>query len=287
MVINKLKLNVMTQTIDLNSKGWCDLVFANKNQAYGAYVIRKTSSKRHLMSLGIVILLVTTFSGLPVMIKKLFPTEISQVDSTEKGKIILVDYLPEEKKTIELVKPAEPVLSVKPAIKFPPPVIKPDPEVLEVDEIPTQGLLSSTNAVISTKTTEGDPNGTVDPEKVNPNAIMGTVNPPIEFAEQMPQFIGEDKEIGDKELIRYLGKNIKYPIPAIERGIQGTVVLRFVVDKDGSIKDITILRSLDPHCDKEAIRIIKSTSNNWIPGEQNGNKVAVYFTLPIKFQLNS
>ena len=275
----------MTRTIDLTSKEWLDLIFANKNQIYVAYEIRKTSSQRHLMSLGIVILLGAVLSALPMAIKKLLPAETSTSDAT-KGIVTLTEYdlLKKDKEIIEIIKPVAPPPELKATIKFTPPVIKPNSEVSEADEIPSQVLLSEASATISIITNPGVEGGTFDPADFD--KIVGGNNPtdtgnPILIAEEMPQFVG-----GDKELMSYLSKNIKYPIIAQETGVQGTVTLRFVVGKDGNIKDVTILRSLDPSCDKEAVRVVKSMPQ-WIPGKQNGIPVAVYYTIPVKFKLNN
>ena len=81
-----------------------------------------------------------------------------------------------------------------------------------------------------------------------------------------------------------LSKNIKYPVIAQENGIQGKVILGFVVTKSGAISDVTVLRSLDPSCDKEAIRVVKLLPK-WIPGKQNGENVNVRYTLPVVFRL--
>jgi TonB family protein len=86
--------------------------------------------------------------------------------------------------------------------------------------------------------------------------------------------------------MNFIGRNIRYPIIAQENGIQGRVIVRFVVSSTGKVSDVQVLRSLDPSCDKEAVRVIKMLPE-WIPGEQNGEKVAVYYTLPISFKLKS
>ena len=100
-----------------------------------------------------------------------------------------------------------------------------------------------------------------------------------EAVEQMPGFPG-----GDAELMKYIRDNLKYPVIAQEMGIQGRVILRFVVSKTGEVGDIKVLRSVDPNLDKEAIRVVQSMPR-WIPGKQNGNAVPVYFTLPVSFKL--
>ncbi len=97
-------------------------------------------------------------------------------------------------------------------------------------------------------------------------------------AEQMPQFPG-----GETEMMSFLSQNIKYPEEAQKQGIQGAVILRFIIGKNGEVSDVTVLRSLDPSCDKEAIRVVKSMK--WIPGKQNGNPVNVYYNMPVRFRL--
>ena len=214
-----------------------------------------------------------------------FLSPVISADSTPKGNIILAEYdLPEKDNDIqELVKQVPPPPDLKATIKLTPPVIKADSEVSKADEMLTQEELSNANAAISIITNPGVEGGTVDPADLVDNTIITykTTNEVVEFAEQMPQFVG-----GDKELMSYLSKNIKYPVIAQETGVQGTVTLRFVVGKDGNIKDVTILRSLDPSCDKEAVRVVKSMPQ-WIPGKQNGIPVAVYYTIPVKFKLNN
>lgn len=97
--------------------------------------------------------------------------------------------------------------------------------------------------------------------------------------EEMPSFPG-----GMKALMQYLGKNIKYPTISQENGVQGRVVLQFVVNKDGSIVDIKVARGVDPYLDKEAIRVVKSMPK-WKPGKQRGKSVRVRYTLPVLFKL--
>lgn len=97
--------------------------------------------------------------------------------------------------------------------------------------------------------------------------------------EKMPEFPG-----GQEALNRYLVRNIKYPLLAQENGIQGRVVCQFVVNSDGSIVDIAVVRGVEESLDKEAIRVIKSMPK-WTPGRQGGKSVRVKYTLPIRFQL--
>ena len=102
---------------------------------------------------------------------------------------------------------------------------------------------------------------------------------PYTMVQQMPQFPG-----GTQELMAYIAKHLKYPEIAQENGVEGRGFIRFVVSETGAVEEIEVLRSLDPYCDKEAIRVIASLPN-WIPGKQNGRNVPVFYTLPIIFRL--
>lgn len=97
--------------------------------------------------------------------------------------------------------------------------------------------------------------------------------------EDMPQFPGGNVQ-------RWISKNVKYPILAQENGIQGKVFIQFVIEKDGSITDVKVMRGVDASLDKEAIRVVKSMPK-WKPGKQRGKPVRVSYTLPINFQLSN
>ena len=101
----------------------------------------------------------------------------------------------------------------------------------------------------------------------------------FQVVEVMPEFPG-----GMAECLKFLGKNIKYPVIAQENGIQGRVIVQFVVNRDGSIVDPVIVRSVDPYLDKEALRVIKSMPK-WKPGQQRGKAVRVKYTVPVTFKL--
>lgn len=98
-----------------------------------------------------------------------------------------------------------------------------------------------------------------------------------ETAEQMPSFPG-----GDLALLKFINENVKYPYQ--DEQVQRAVILRFVIEKDSTISNVDVMRSIDPICDKEAVRVIKSMPK-WIPGKQNNEPVRVYYTLPVRFRL--
>ena len=111
------------------------------------------------------------------------------------------------------------------------------------------------------------------PQPVNRNEVYDVV-------EQMPSFPG-----GISGLRTYLNQNIRYPAEAQENCVQGRVVVSFVVGKDGHISDVTVLRSVDPSLDKEAVRVIRNMPR-WSPGKQGGEPVRVRYNVPVSFRLN-
>lgn len=100
-----------------------------------------------------------------------------------------------------------------------------------------------------------------------------------EVVEQMPEFPG-----GPQAMFEFVSKNIMYPKESEKLGIQGRVIVRFVVDCDGSITNVSIVKSVDPSLDKEAVRVVKSMPR-WIPGKNNGSAVRVKYTVPVTFRL--
>ena len=102
----------------------------------------------------------------------------------------------------------------------------------------------------------------------------------FDVVEEMPQYPG-----GPQALFKFLGENVHYPAEAEKAGIQGRVIATFVVEKDGSISQPTIVKSVDPLLDAEAIRVI-SAMPNWKPGKQNGKVVRVKYTVPLSFNLD-
>lgn len=102
---------------------------------------------------------------------------------------------------------------------------------------------------------------------------------PFQVVEDMPRFQG-----GEAALMKYLSGHIHYPELAKETGIQGTVFIKFVIESNGRIDRVRVLRGIGGGCDLEAIRVVKNMPK-WVPGKQRGKPVAVFFTLPVKFKL--
>jgi len=158
----------------------------------------------------------------------------------------------------------------------PPPPPPPAPEVVEVLNVVENDVQTASIEI----NTEDDKNKVVI---VNAPVAAPVVeeedNVVFQVVETMPSFPG-----GDADLFKFLSTNVKYPVIAQENGIQGRVICQFVVNKDGTIVDVEVVRSVDPSLDKEAIRVIKSMPK-WSPGKQRGKPVRVKYTLPVNFKL--
>lgn len=274
--------------IDLISNDWVDLVFDGKNQAYGAYRLRKSTGKRNIIAIvSVIILAVAAFSAMAI--KKIVDEQAAKVAATEVNELSALNQ-PKKKaevkqQKVQIKEPEKVVERVKSSVKFTAPVIKKDNEVKPEDEIKTQDQLMETKTAIGTFDVKGndDANGEVlkakevitqpePPKHVEENKVFDVV-------EQMPSFPG-----GPQALLQYLNNNVKYPVVAQENGVQGRVVISFVVEKDGSVTDVQVAKSVDPSLDKEAQRVVKSMPH-WIPGKQNGSAVRVKYVVPVSFKL--
>lgn len=276
----------MGKGIDLNSSEWRDIVFEGKNQNYGAYALRKTSSKRHIVAFIVVLIFVGVVAALPAFLEAVKSKSDNlggTDDAFEMASITNVEeQVPEENIIRQETAPPPPPL--KATIQFTPPVITEDSKVNEEKEMKSMEELSESKVQISIATVEGtNDKNAVDIAELKEHKVI-VAEPkeeekPFVSVEQMPQFPG-----GDAELMKFIGSNLKYPTIAAENGIEGRAVIRFVVTKDGSVSDVQVVRSLDPSCDKEAIRVVKMMPK-WVPGKQNGRNVPVYYTLPVLFKL--
>ena len=272
---------------NISSQEWCDLIFEGRNKAYGAYSLRKDSPKRHNIATLVVVVVAIAAFFLPGiigdLIDKIKPEE-EEIVMTEVTE--LSDLKEAEVKKNEEYKPlmeTPPPPPLKSSIKFTAPVIKKDEEVSEEEEIKSQEELTESKVTISIADVEGndEENGQdiADFKEAIKPVVEEAPEQVLDVVEQMPTFPG-----GQKALLQYISDNIKYPSIAQENGIQGRVVVRFVVKKDGSVGEVQVLRGVDATLDKEAIRVVKSIPN-FIPGKQNGHAVNVWFTLPVSFKL--
>lgn len=272
--------------IDLIDSQWVDLVFEGRNHEYGAYQLRKNTGKRNLMSLGVMVL-VAIIIGVVVGVNKYIEANKPKVAVTtdvELSKLAEKKEAKVEKKTPVKMEEQKVVEKVKSSVKFTAPVIKKDEDVAPADELKSQDELSKSTTAIGSFDVKG--NDEVGGEVLKAKEVIAQPEPPKEeeqkvfdVVEQMPQYPG-----GPNALFEYLSKNIRYPAVAEENGVQGRVIVTFVVERDGSITDVKVAKSVDPSLDKEAQRVVRSMPH-WIPGKQNGSAVRVKYTVPVTFRL--
>ena len=271
--------------IDLISNAWCDLVFEGRNQSYGAYRLRKSTGKRNILSIIIVLIAaVVIFSA--IAIKNVIQAnqkvaittgvELSNIQTKKQPKV-------EKKAPVKIEQPKQ-VERVKSSIKFTAPVIKKDEEVKPEEEMKNQDELLKTKTTIGAFTVVG--NDEIGGEVLKAKEEIAQPEPPKEeenkvfdVVEEQPSFPG-----GQGALMKWLSDNIKYPVIAAENGIEGRVIVQFVVSKTGAISNVNVVRGVDPSLDKEAVRVVSSMPN-WTPGKQNGTTVNVRYTLPVTFKL--
>ena len=275
--------------IDLIDNRWSDLMFENRNKEYGAYVLRRQTTARNIKSIITVLILFALVMVYMVaknayddyQAKHQAQTQVTELTALQEQK---KEAKVERKEVVKQEKIEQVVEKVKSSIKFTAPVIKKDDEVRPEDEMKSQDeIMNSKVAVGFANVIGNDENGEVLKAKealvTEPVKPKEEENKVFDVVEQMPSFPG-----GMAALMAYLQKNIKYPPVAEENGIQGRVVCSFVVERDGSVTDIKVAKSVDPSLDKEAVRVVGAMPR-WIPGKQNGQSVRVKYTLPVTFRL--
>ena len=278
--------------IDLYDPKWVDMVFAGKNKEYGAYQLRKGTSGRNIKALLILVIaaaLVGGFLAWKVIEQKQAEEQQAYMEAMELAK--LQQQAKKEEKKKEPVKPKiEPKKEIPVARetqKFTAPVIKKDELVKEENQVKQMDKLDEKVAV-GTENKEGTKDRLA--EAVRSDIAVAAPPPPpapkpevsnkvFDVVEEMPSFPG-----GQGALMSFLSSNIKYPVVAQENGVQGRVIVGFVVERDGSITDVKVMRSVDPSLDREAQRVVKAMPR-WKPGKQNGSAVRVKYTVPVVFRL--
>ena len=285
----------MAKDVDLSSKEWTDIIFEGKNKDFGAYELRKHSDGRHNRAMlftiiGLVIVLVGSyFLGMyndyrreqhelelqAQLEQQLAQMEAEAPEETQEEEVIEAVQEPEAEEALP-----EEILNT---IKDTEIAIAADNEVTE-DITSKDEVQESTAAAGASTFDHGTDNlevvrthkDEIIVEEKKPEPVKEEV---FTAVEQMPQFPG-----GEAELLKYVATHIKYPTMAAENNIQGRVVVKFVVKKDGNVGDVVVLRGKDPDLDREAVRVVK-TLPKFIPGKMNGQAVSVWYTLPINFKL--
>ncbi len=259
---------------DVVAEGRNALVFKERNKNYGAFELRRRYNRTVTIALTIAVVSFLFLVSIPKIIEII---EGMKIEDPKAVEITSADLTPPPlDKELPPPPPPPPPPPVEQTIKFTPPVVTDEPIV----EPPP--VITEDSPKISTETHEK----TGDDEIVIPEATNVVVAPKEDeiflVVEQQAEFPG-----GVAELYKYIQKSVQYPQVEKEAGITGTCYLSFVVEKNGSITDVQVLRGVSggPGCDREAIRVVKSMPA-WKPGRQAGHEVRVRFNLPIKFNIH-
>jgi protein TonB len=288
------------RNVDLTSKEWRDIVFDGKNKEFGAYEIRKNSDKRHnlavlftLIGLVVVFICLIAYSkysdykaeqdaiALQEQREKMAAAELLEQEQQDEPE---PEPEPEEQKfEQEIPEVPEEVLATVQVTQIA--IVDADKVQNEVMDMETQKEDNTARGVVNQE-------GSDDADKfkaVQEQVIVKEPEPeakPVE--EEIFQAVEQQAEFpgGQAALMKWLSQNIRYPEAAQQNDIQGRVIVKFVVEKDGSIGQATILKGVDKDLDREALRVVKKMPK-WQPGKNNGVAVRSYFNLPVTFKLQN
>ena len=265
--------------LSIFEKKWIDLVFEGKNKAYGAYQLRQESTKTTVLAFISGISFVVVISGIGLFLSSFGAKPKMNPDIPVPDSIVITPYRNEP----EVVKPlVQPPASSAPDVEVPKnknfvaaPTDQSEPDVPKNDELPT------------TNTPSGTPGGTgVNPEPNNGGGttfvseIKAPEGPIVTAAlDEQPDFPG-----GIDRFRKQVGE--KFNTTELEEVVVVSVIVSFVIEKDGTMTDIKVLKNPGYDLDKEAIRVLKSIKTKWKPGKIKGQLMRTQYTLPIKVQMN-
>lgn len=260
--------------LDIFKGQWLDIVFENKNKLYGAYQLRKDNPKTTMRSLVLGAALFAFLVSIP-MLARLVPAKQNEnvVLDTKITTVKLPPPPPKEEVIPENLPPPPPPAPREDVVKFVKPVVAKAEEVVEeppkIEEIKDKNLGS--------EDIKGDPDAalTIEPVGTAPEAVIddNTIYNTAGIAVK-PDFPG-----GIAKFYQFVARNFRFE----EEGISGRIIVTFVVEKDGSLTDIKVVRDIGHGAGEEAIRVLKR-SPKWTPGVQNGKNVRVLYSLPIAIQ---
>ena len=249
-----------------------DLIFENRNKEYGAYRLRKTYGRTMLISIMLGTLFVFMAFFIPFLHQKKNTAKIA-AGSQRVIQVMMEEFIPPVEKPL-LPPPAAPPAGQAKAIRYLPPVI--------VDTV-----ITVANTIASTEEAIDFAGDTTILEEITGFADLISTgdgsaesNEPFLIVEEMPTFMGGDLD----HFRKWVQGRAVYPVEAQENEISGKILLTFVIEKDGSVSNITVLKGVHPLLDDEAIRVV-SSSPKWKPGLQRGHAVRVRYTMPLIFKL--
>ncbi|WP_428224471.1 energy transducer TonB [Flavobacterium sp.] len=268
--------------LDLYKSQWLDLVFEGRNKKYGAYLLRKENSKTSLRALIIGAASFGIAIASPMLID-MIPS--GDDDATLDEKVVLVDMNKPKENTPPPPPPEKKPEPPKPKVdevKFVEPKVVEAKKVTE--EIKTVDELKDKNIAEKDQKGDKDAQVTIDAPTGNNEEVVKVVeedNTVYNSAgiEVQPEFPG-----GYAGFAKFVQRNFR--TPEVEEDVKGRIFVEFVVEKDGSLTDIHVLKDLGYGTKEEAIRMLKSAPR-WTPGEQNGKKIRVKYSLPITIEIKA
>lgn len=278
-----LNLSVDHQNLLAMEKSLNDIVFENRNKSYGAYDLRKgyTQTIQRSVVMGV------AFFLLLVMFPKLYASLVPEPKPDDIAYIVEAKPLDIKMEEPPVVPPAKEEVAPAPkTVKALTPEVLPDNQV-EIEELPPV-IEDLENAQPSTETVDGvadmdiiaPPVASAPAAKAEAAGVETREEKEFIHVEQSPQYAG-----GNEAMAAFLRKNLKYPRPASQAGVQGKVFVQFTVGSDGKVENAAAVKGIGFGCDEEAVRVVKMMKD-WMPGKQAGVPVRVRFTLPIAFQLD-
>jgi len=264
----------------LNSD-YIDIIFDGRNKLYGSYELRKQYPVRAKRAAGIVLAIMFLLLVIPLIIRLISGVvDNLEAPKTSKRELVMKEPPPLDPKKPEPPPPPKmPPAPPRPTVRFTPPEVVKDEEVQ--DPPPTKEELKTAAAGPETKNEgPGDVNAITPPGDGNEGPSNGVVSDappaPVTWVEQMPEFPGGERAMSD-----FIQKHFRVTDAARESGQDmARVTVRFIVDSEGSISDVKLVRGVGYGLDEEALRIVRSFPK-WKAGKQNGKAVPVIFTLPI------
>ena len=286
------------RNVDLTSAEWRNLVFADKNKEFGAYQIRKSSDKRHNLAMLYMLIGLAVIFVLILGLNKWsdYRAEQEALALQEQREAMMAAALAEQQEE-QQEEPEEEVKYEQPEVEVPEEVLA----TVQVTQIAIVDADKVKNEVMDMDTQKEDntARGVVNQEGSDNADKFKAVHEQVVVKEPEPEkakpkeeeiFVAVEQQAefpgGQGALMKFLSNNIRYPESAQQNDIQGRVIVKFVVEKDGSIGNVTVVKGVDRDLDREAIRVVKKMPR-WQPGKNNGVAMRSYFNLPVTFRLQN
>lgn len=283
------------RNVDLTSAEWNNIIFADKNKEFGAYQIRKASDRRHNLAMLFMLIGLVIVTLLVIGLNKYsdYRAEQAALALQEQREKMMAAQLAAEQETQEEEEMPEEQKFEQPEVEVPEEVLA----TVQVTQIAIVDADKVKNEVMSMDEQKQDntargvvtQEGSDDADKfkaVQEQVVVKEPEPQVKKEEEIFVAVEQQAEFpgGQAALMKWLSNNIRYPEAAQQNDIQGRVIVKFVVEKDGSIGAASIVKGVDKDLDREALRVVKKMPK-WQPGKNNGVAVRSYFNLPVTFKL--